>query len=82
MRRGPLTGPSSSTLLRMNLVSGQRQDLIHELEINFARSVVPRAAWTAAIGQSFHSGADVPALSTWAIVIAMAALALVALRRM
>jgi hypothetical protein len=76
-----MTGPDSSTLLRVNLLSGQRQDLIPELGINFARSVVPRAAWTAAIGQSFHGGSDVPALSTWAMLVVLAGLALLGIRR-
>lgn len=72
---------TGSLLGRLDLNSGAATTLTATATDVRTFSIAPRLGWTAAIGSS-HGGADVPTLSTWAIVVAMSALALLALRRL
>jgi hypothetical protein len=78
---GGATLTGNARLVRLDLDSGEITTAA-ELLTEDPRSVTPRYAWTAAIGESSHGGVDAPALSTWAILIVTAALALLALRRL
>ncbi|HEY0143339.1 MAG TPA: hypothetical protein VGF48_20775 [Thermoanaerobaculia bacterium] len=74
---------SSGTVLgRLDLNSGVATTLTGTASEGRTFSVAARLGWTAAIGASSHGGADVPTLSTWAMLIAVAALGVLALRRL
>lgn len=73
------TGLYDGELHRLDLFTGEAQRLGPSV-IAAASAVVPRLGWTAAIGASSH-GSDVPTLSEWAMLIALAGLAWLGIRR-
>lgn len=73
---------SGSLLGRLDLNTGAATTLTPTASEGLTFSIAARLGWTAAIGAASHGGADVPALSTWAMLIAAAGMVLLALRRL
>lgn len=75
-----IAGEREHRIVRLDLDSGEFE-VVGTYSGDDTQSITPRLAWTAALGAaSHHDGADVPALSTWAILLIIGALGFLGVR--